>query len=234
MTTKTEICDIALARVRAGSVTDVDTENSPQAIQCRRFFDATRDLLLASFPWAFARRVQKLTKTANGPVEWAFEYDYPNAAVKIRYIVPPELAQSLGDAGFQGMHLTEPLTEMARIPFAVSGSSELTTDDKVILTNLDDAYAVYTEKVTTIDRWTTLFIEALKWRLAMELAVVLGGDSTKYYADKAETGFNRVMRGATAQDVNEGEKGAVRLPASIAARYSYGIWRGDRPYRYSG
>lgn len=52
--TETDIANLALSMIGGKNLTALDTDNTPQAIACRRWFDPARDEALASHPWNFA------------------------------------------------------------------------------------------------------------------------------------------------------------------------------------
>lgn len=52
--TETELCNMALGRIGASQLVDLDTDSSTEATQCNLYLDATRDALLRSHPWRFA------------------------------------------------------------------------------------------------------------------------------------------------------------------------------------
>ena len=52
--TKTQICNLALGRLGASQLTDVDTDASVESIQCLLHYDATLNALLRAHPWRFA------------------------------------------------------------------------------------------------------------------------------------------------------------------------------------
>ena len=63
--TETEIASLAISLIGGKSLTNIDTDTTPQAVSCRKWFDATRDEVLASHPWNFAIKRARLTLTWN-------------------------------------------------------------------------------------------------------------------------------------------------------------------------
>ena len=54
--TETEIANLAISLIGGKSLTSLDSDNTPQAISCRKWFDAARDEALASHAWNFAMK----------------------------------------------------------------------------------------------------------------------------------------------------------------------------------
>jgi len=236
MATKNQICNLALGRIRAGVVNDVDNETSAQAIQCQVFYDVTVEHLLAMYPWMWARKTIALAPTTGyTQLGWRYEYAYPNQCAQMIALVPQSLVTTSGSStGPLTPGVSQPSTDLAPIPFEIASTNDVLSDDTVIRTDQDGAYGIYTYAVTNEQRFPALFVQALSWLLAVDLAMNLGGDSTKYYRDRAMTNFVSAMDLAAAQDLNQSEQGRPRMPASIAARYAYGSapWRNDLPYMW--
>jgi hypothetical protein len=54
--TETEIANLAISLIGGKSLTALLTDNTPQAVTCRKWFDPARDEALASHPWNFATK----------------------------------------------------------------------------------------------------------------------------------------------------------------------------------
>ena len=67
-----EICNVALVRVDRKTITGLD-DGSPSGNACDAIFGTTRDDLLRSHDWNFARARQKLARLVATP---AYEFDY--------------------------------------------------------------------------------------------------------------------------------------------------------------
>lgn len=67
MTTVVDICNEALAEVRADPIVNI-TDNNPRAIACKRFYDRDRKYVLRSHPWNFAiKRSPAIVAEATAP-----------------------------------------------------------------------------------------------------------------------------------------------------------------------
>ena len=65
-TSNTKICNQSLGRLGSKRINNIDDpkEDSTQAIQCRLHFEQTRDALVRSNWWSFARARATLSKDA--------------------------------------------------------------------------------------------------------------------------------------------------------------------------
>lgn len=89
--TKTTICNMALSHCGIGSfISDIDTDDTNEAIQCRLWYEPSRDTLLEMMPWSFAQDEVQATLLAVDPnYRWKFSYLYPNDVKRINGIIDP-------------------------------------------------------------------------------------------------------------------------------------------------
>ena len=222
--TPEDICNLALGRVRAGRIASL-SENSAEAIECRSLYDGKRDALLKMHPWGFARVTAPLSLKDESHPEWLNVYSYPIDCLQIRYLTPEVTADHSGlypPVRWSGQH-TQVL-----IPFDTSyGSDGL----QRVLTSLDEAWACYTRRVTEVPMMGPLFVEALAWFMAIDLAIRLGGDSGQTYMGNAQNQFAAAYAIATASTSNEHAQTPRHIPASIRARFPDGYDRHGRGRR---
>ena len=218
--TSVDICNLALGRVRASKISDL-TEGSPSSVECSALYDTTRDHLLTMYPWRFAKVTRALSLKSETPAEWLYMFDYPNNCLRLHYIIPPESGKNI----VTGTGIATPRIDYEPIPFEVAMGDD---GSRRILTDYEDAYISYTASVTEVSLFDPIFIQALAWLLAIDLSIVLGGDSGSKYRDQAQAAFNRVMQEAIVHSENEAEDGRQRLPRSIQARHG----AVDRDYFY--
>lgn len=218
----TDICNLALGRVRATEIDDLDSENSPSAIACRRLYAGRRDALLTSYSWRFAKVTRELSLKVDVPAEWAYMYDYPNDCLRVHYIIPYVNTQSVVTA--YGIATERPL--LNPIPYEVAAGDD---GSRRILTNLAEAHISYTKRVEEVSLFDPLFYEGLAWFLAIDLAIPLGGDSGKKYRDDAREEFRMAITQAQAHSSNESEPGRARVPRTLQVRHGYSRRDYDRP-----
>jgi len=71
----TSICNMALAKIGAKSISNIDTDTTNNAIKCRTIYENTRDALLRGFEWNFAIKRAELTQLSTTP-DFDFDYEY--------------------------------------------------------------------------------------------------------------------------------------------------------------
>lgn len=154
MASVVQICNIALSRIGQNDPILSLTEQSKAAELCSLHYDACRDEVLRDFDWPFAEARVYLADIGTPPMNWAYRYRYPNDCLKARRITVPGTENPVADL---------------RIPFQVMHA----TGGKAIVTNQAQAELVYTVKVEDTTYFDPLFVSALGWRLASELAIGL-------------------------------------------------------------
>lgn len=176
LTTPGSIVNAALDRVgykkHIGSLYD----GSEASVKALAIYGQCRDDILRDFDWGFAERDIVLTllktapvggytslapwTTANPILPWIYEYAYPSDMVKLR-----SLRNSI---------VIIPDYDPSPVEFRITNDNSYNPAQRVILTNLASAVAVYTGQVTDPTTWdvgfTESFITALGQRLAPALA----------------------------------------------------------------
>lgn len=153
---KVAIANLALSHLGSHSIASF-TEGSSEADQVNTWYDYCRQEVLEAYNWSFARkRIDLALSSSAAPTqEWSYRYQYPADCVAMRYLVNAQNPE--GDA----------------IPFSI----EMEDDgiSKSIVTNLNDAEAVYTFDQTNTAVFTPLFALALSYLLAAHTAYALTG-----------------------------------------------------------
>ena len=146
-----DICNMALREISVEPIASL-TESSQPARDCNLFYEAARDDTLRAFYWNFAQK--RLTLTAHEvPDEfddYLYAYDYPGDCIKIKSLRAP---------GGSDEEIFEIFTT--------------SLDERIILTNVEEAILEYTARVTNPARYDETFVEALVLKLAEKLAVPL-------------------------------------------------------------
>ena len=152
--TETELVNMALNRVGAKRITDLPTDNSPSGIAARLHYSQTRDSLLRSFDWPFARDRKKLSQDTSSP---DFEYDN-------QFHMPSD---------FLGLreNYEESQYDKANERGEIEGELFLTNDAAV--------YLKYIKRVTTVAKFDPLFTELLILVLAKKFITALAGTNAK-------------------------------------------------------
>ena len=158
--TETEICNMALGRLGAKRISDfADTnEANLQSVQCRLHYVQTRDALLRSHWWRFARyRVQLSENTTAPTFEFDNAFDLPSDFLRL-WIRPFE------DNNW-GLNNTDRTFSM---------------EGKQLLTNEDSVYLRYIRRVTDPAEFDPLFIEVLVLKLAIKMVMPISQDKELY------------------------------------------------------
>jgi hypothetical protein len=222
MSTPEYICNLALFRVRADEIGSLD-EKSVNAEKCRVLYPHIQQMVLTEYPWGFARATRALSLKTETPVEWEYAFDYPTDCVKARYLVPTD------DQGETITGYNVNLYEDEPIHFELSLGED---GNKAILTNYEHVQLVYTRNVEDVTLWDTLFSDLVAWRLAVDLAIPLGGDSGKVYRGEAMQQAQLAEGRAKAKHANEKwPREPQQRPRSIQARGEAILSRDQLIYR---
>ncbi len=146
---ETSICNMSLAKLGATkTLTNVETDSSFEAVQCRLHYEQTRDALKRSHFWRFAAARSQLTATTDPDFEWGNAFDLPSDFLAFRSVYDNTLVDN------------------TRHSYAIEGLTFLTNDSSVDLR--------YTKKVTDVSEFDSLFIEVLVLQLALKLTSLAG------------------------------------------------------------
>ena len=164
MTSKVEICNLALVEAKYDETIESLTERSVAAERCNRLYDVCRRELLCNFPWVFATKFVKLARVSEDKVDGAlYAYAYPKQAVRIVNIFRNEKDYKIKNF---------------RIKFPDNTRVAYIDNQKVILTNYNEAFAeiIYDEQIE--ENFPPLFVRMLYLELAVRLAKLSSADST--------------------------------------------------------
>lgn len=197
MASKIKICNWALSRIAVSTTIDSIDEPSEEAKACALFFDQVRDEVLREFDWAFATRYVHLALIPGWESqEWRFAYRYPAEALRIVRLVQPGRRPP----------------QVPRVKYAVSGD----VVGRMILTDQEEAEAVYIARVTDPAQWPQDFASLVAWRLASEIAAPLSQSGA--LADRCLREYRAALYRATAATDNEQYWGDDEVADYIAAR----------------
>tara|TARA_R110000824_G_scaffold15883_3_gene66592 strand:+ start:29340 stop:29960 length:621 start_codon:yes stop_codon:yes gene_type:complete len=185
-----QICNLALAHIKQTKTTiaNLVTDTGNTAVQCRIHYDVARQFVLADHNWNFATKRVGLTDISSDPMSpttWGFRYDYPSDCLKIQEV-------------------ERLLKTNTPVPYRIEAEDD--GSGLSILTDLDEARAIYTFDATNATLFSPGFVQALSWYLASELAPALSGDET--IQEAALTVYRNTLAGARAADSGEGEADA--------------------------
>lgn len=154
--TNTDICNLALAFIGQGRIDSID-EKIESARQCKLHYDHVRQYMLQMHRWGFADKYMKLASLDTTTPGWKYTYIYPKDCLAIKQIYNSE-----GAAVKDGEY-----NEYAM--------GTMDTSTRVIVSNIENAYADYTMDIENADMFSPDFTEALSRGLAAVLAFPLTG-----------------------------------------------------------
>lgn len=192
--TKTDICNLALSRIGAKTVTtaELTADTAVTAKHCNRNYEQTRDALLRSNHWRFARDRAALVKGAVPPWGYDHYYKLPEDFLALRSIYDDN----------------EP-NHVYRYQYDVEG--------KQILSDEDTCEILYIKRVTDVKKFDSLFTEVFVLSLALKLVMPLSQDRALYKEIKDEL-YKELMpkvRTIDGQETNtEGRGGEVNWKLS--------------------
>ena len=148
---ETSICNQALGRIGAKQISNVETDTSVPAIQCRLHYEQTRDSLLRSYTWRFASERATLSAGTTPDFEWSDAFTLPTDFMFLK---------SIYEGRFSGTNFRN---------YAIEGNE--------ILTNESEMEIRYVKKVTDVSEFDSLFVKVLVLLLAdVLIGPLAGGD----------------------------------------------------------
>ena len=176
MTSKVDICNLALSNIRSGSINSL-TEGSMQAQQCSLRYPIIRDTLLAMPYWQFARRLDVLAVLTDDVFNWAYVYQYPADCLRINRLILDVEEFTQTDSTYRPRHIEDVYsTDLTRqVKYEVANVA----GNRVILSNDVNLRIDYQISVDDPNLYSAGFITAFSWYFAAELAEpVIGGDKS--------------------------------------------------------
>ena len=151
------ICNLALGRMGGSQIKSLNSleEPSEEARACKRLYPQLLKDLLRQHPFGFACATQPLALVKmHDNMVLPYEYSYPAGALKVWQVGQPDsfACHAARQANF-------------RLAHGQAGT--------VIFCNNPQAYAYCSVYIEDPNRFDTLFVEALAWSLASELALSL-------------------------------------------------------------
>lgn len=194
MATEVSICNRALSRIGLRGISAF-TDSSKEAVECKLHYDDARNTVLEDFDWGFARKRQVLAVLTETYTGWDYAYQLPSG-----YIMARKLIDETGT--YSGTSLDAELenyVQVGKVKFEIISND--TGSRPILLTNQESAELSYTAEITDVNAFSPLFIDALAWRLAGELAMSLKGKPDLQIAMLQI--YERVLGKAKASNANE-------------------------------
>jgi hypothetical protein len=178
----TRICNQALARIGSARIDNIDTDSSPEAIQCNIHYEATRDALLRRHQWGFAAARAALAQSTTTPAfGFAYQYPLPSDFMKLRAIY--------GDGGTRRNNSV--------YSHKLEAGNVLSDDSSMKI--------LYTAKITDAGKFDPMFVECIVLRLALKLMPPLTNQAGSRAAGQLATELQTMMPSVWAMDRDEQE-----------------------------
>lgn len=192
-----EVCNLALGRIGQGAKRPIQSIDRPDeseaAAACARVYQPTLDAMLAEYRWPFAQRAVALAVSADVVPGYPYVYRMPADALAVHAILPEGASP-------------------ARTPWATPGyllfGANIGTDQQA-------GWLHYTAR-TEVQFSPALFQDALAWRLAKELALILDADPR--FSQNADQQYVLALSKALAQVGNETSRDPALWPDRITVR----------------
>lgn len=151
-TTLVSVYNLTLANLGIDPNVESETEETKKRRVLSSVYDFSRKTILKAHNWGFATAYATLSPVGTKPTDWSYQYAWPNAMLKPRYIV-------------QAVRNADP------IPFRVGQYSDNDNGlQKVIWTDEANAEMAMTVDTLDLDLWTTEAIETLAAYMAFRTA----------------------------------------------------------------
>lgn len=201
MTSKVEICNLALSNIRAGSINNIDEQSLPAQV-CALKYDIIRDMMLTEVPWGFAHKIKGLALLSTEIFNWVYAYQYPVDCFKINRLVGAQEQLLNADAGSVSRALESQL--LPSIRKQVSYEIFNFDGNKVIGSNESDLRIDYIANITDPNLFSNNFILAFSHLLAAEIAVpIVGVEKGRQLRSDSLQMYKEYLATAESDDLNE-------------------------------
>lgn len=150
---------MALTHLAMNPIVSVN-DNNPAASCADIFWQNALDDTFSEHRWPFANTQEQLAELDKTIIGWDYVYAYPTKAACVFYVYDEGSWQKKEANEFEEFYLPAP------------------DNKRVIATNIEQAYAEYTYKVTDTTLWNAKFVLSFSYKLAALMAHSLTGDKT--------------------------------------------------------
>lgn len=151
MPSKTQIANIALAKIREGRIENIESSTDSIAVVMNDQYDHALRFLLEEHRWNFAGKRATLTELGTTPAfGWDHQYQLPGDLLRLKEVNGEDI-------------------EGSSRSFEIEGNALLTNDDDVDIT--------YTGRVTDTNLFSPSFSDALATKLAALTCARITGDA---------------------------------------------------------
>lgn len=162
MTSKVDICNLALIEAKYDETIESLDEHSVAGERCKRLYDVCRKEVLCSYPWSFANKRVKTPKVAEDVEGFKYAYSYPKDCLRVLNVYTDE-------RGFEVKNFVDRLPENTRVA--------LHNGAKVIACNYEEPFIEYVYDEELEGNFSQLFIRLLYLEMALRLGKLAGMDN---------------------------------------------------------
>ena len=216
------ICNLALSRLGVSQRMAAMNENTAQADAISGVWDVCLDECLYEGYWSWAAKAAALALIVDQSTlatsalfypGWRYVYGKPSDAVRI-----------VGITTYAGMRTIPYMAYWWERTFPILGPYRPTWQEaessdgssRVLMTDQDSAWVVYTSRVTNTDAMDPKFKSLLAWKLAVEAAGPLKASAS--IVQTCAAGYNATLMEALAANMNEQQPDAYPESPSITVR----------------
>lgn len=187
MSSSSEIANMALAHIGEGeAISNLDSDTSPEASVCRRFYTTALNALISDYDWTFARKYAAFNLVASAPnSEWGYSFRVPADLHKLRRILT-------GDRRITADNL---------VAYEVGQDAS----GGLIFTDVNELQARYTVKITNMAILPEMFVMAFSYYLAMLILPRMAPSDPYKLATGLRQSFLFHLSQARASDANNGQ-----------------------------
>jgi hypothetical protein len=191
MASQTDVYNLALTYLDISQTVQSVNDQTPAAGACNRWYDWARKKVLERAHWDFATKTPALALVLDQSTLLQSQVIYPGW--RYVYVRPVDCFRFLGVTTMYGLR-TNPYRVFwwsSDQPFIGWGpwrppyrevidqiNTAQPNNSINILTDLDSAYGVYVTDVQNVGLWTSSFMDAVAWQLAVVIAGPLSANQT--------------------------------------------------------
>jgi hypothetical protein len=157
---QTAVANLALSHIGMREIDDIDDDETPSGEALRLFWEPSLKDVTSEHRWPFATVQASLNDSSTEMLEWTYTYDYPADAETVWSVFNSSTVKTKEEQEFEVIY-------------------SLDDDQKLIGSDLSDAYAEYSYVVEDPAKWSAKFKMAFSYRLAAAICVKLTGDDQK-------------------------------------------------------
>lgn len=246
MVSPVDVVNLALGEVGSqGTVSSINpSDGTTEGNVASLFYQPKIDMLHRAANWNFCRRQASLTLlralTINGvfsidppPIPWLFEYLVPADCLKVRFIIPtPNTASGVDVPLTTNQTVAGAILLSTPVKFIVASDNDPDGNPvRVILSNQENAIAVYTGRIDDPDLWDPQFLSAATSTLGAFFVNPLARNA-QLMSQQIQAAMT-IVSNARVTDGNEGLTSVDHLPDWMQIRGS-GPGLLDRNIWFSG